>query len=274
MDVKVLGPFAADLDGRSIVPSAPKPRQLLTLLALRRSSIVTHETLIDELWGDRVPSSAPTTIQTYVMKLRKIIDSTGEKTSGKGVLVTRSGGYSLDIAGNAWSIDLEIFRHHSQEGTLAFNRGDFERASDQLELALNTWSGPAFQDVRKGEVLAIEAVRVEAERVAALEQKINADIMLNNLPAAIAELQALIRTDPLNENFCALYMLAAYRSGCAAQSISAFHNLKDQLATELGIDPGPICQNLFSAVLQRSEELDSFNHVIHWAPRASLVSTM
>ncbi|WP_435844199.1 winged helix-turn-helix domain-containing protein [Streptomyces eurythermus] len=70
MEIDVLGPLGARVNGLSIVPTAGKPRQILALLAIRAGRVVSVETLIEEVWGDAVPRSAAPTLQTYILQLR------------------------------------------------------------------------------------------------------------------------------------------------------------------------------------------------------------
>src|SRR5690606_38738320 len=68
--IDVLGALAVRENGVSITPTAPKPRQVLALLALNADRVVPVTDLIEELWGDSPPRSARTTLQTYVLQLR------------------------------------------------------------------------------------------------------------------------------------------------------------------------------------------------------------
>ena len=71
MKIRVLGPLSAEVDGDSIVPTASKPRQILALLALHPGQVMPVPTLMEEIWGHELPLSAPTTLQTYVLQLRR-----------------------------------------------------------------------------------------------------------------------------------------------------------------------------------------------------------
>ncbi|MBK3582102.1 hypothetical protein JHN63_51930, partial [Streptomyces sp. MBT65] len=66
MDIEVLGALAVRENGVSVVPTAPKPRRVLGLLALRADQVVPVAALVEELWGAVPPRSARTTLQTYV----------------------------------------------------------------------------------------------------------------------------------------------------------------------------------------------------------------
>ncbi|NDZ87429.1 hypothetical protein G3I23_17995, partial [Streptomyces sp. SID10115] len=71
MRVKVLGPLGADVNGVNVVPTASKPRQILALLALYPRRVVPISTLMEEIWGVDLPASAMTTLQTYILQLRR-----------------------------------------------------------------------------------------------------------------------------------------------------------------------------------------------------------
>ncbi|MEU9803504.1 winged helix-turn-helix domain-containing protein, partial [Streptomyces sp. NPDC051000] len=103
MDIDVLGALAVRENGISITPTAPKPRQVLALLALHADQVVPVSALIEELWGGLPPRSARTTLQTYVLQLRALIATALEGSDGtrtpKDVLVTLPGGYLLSSGG-------------------------------------------------------------------------------------------------------------------------------------------------------------------------------
>ncbi|MFD3330953.1 winged helix-turn-helix domain-containing protein, partial [Streptomyces sp. NPDC058701] len=98
MKIQVLGPLTAEVNGGSIVPSARKPRQILTLLALYPGRVVPVPTLMEEIWGTGLPQSALTTLQTYILQLRRRLGTAmgpGGPGGAKEVLATRHGGYLL-----------------------------------------------------------------------------------------------------------------------------------------------------------------------------------
>lgn len=84
MDIEVLGALAVQENGISITPTAPKPRQVLALLALHADRVVPVSALIEELWGTTPPRSARTTLQTYVLQLRELIAVAVEKDEQDG----------------------------------------------------------------------------------------------------------------------------------------------------------------------------------------------
>src|SRR3954467_7281510 len=120
VDIDVLGPLGVRVNGVAVMPTAPKPRKVLALLALHVDRVLPVDLLIEELWGQRPPRSARTTLQTYILQLRELIgaalqagaarsaelepasqDMVSVSVSAKDVLVTAPGGYLLRGGGGA-----------------------------------------------------------------------------------------------------------------------------------------------------------------------------
>ncbi|MFD9076087.1 AfsR/SARP family transcriptional regulator, partial [Streptomyces lasiicapitis] len=174
MDIDVLGAFAVRENGISLTPTAPKPRQVLALLALHADRIVPVASLTEELWGTTPPRSARTTLQTYVLQLRERIaralahDRTAPGPGArdgaavrcaKEVLVTTPNGYRL-CAGGGRS-DVREFERLAGTGYRAMDAGDFAGAARQLGQALGLFSGAVLADVRAGVLLEMEVRRLE-----------------------------------------------------------------------------------------------------------------
>lgn len=258
MEVNVLGPVTAHVNGRSIRPTAAKPRQILALLALHPRQVVSASTLIEELWADRPPRSARTTLQTYILQLRRLIGDAlaagPDAGAAKEVLVTEYGGYLLDVPPE--SVDVHGYERLADAGQLARDAGDHESAARLLRSALAVWRGPALVDVRAGATLGVEAVRLEESRLNALESRIDADLHAGRHHALLSELAALTTRQPMHEDLCAHYMVALFRSGRRWQALNAFNGLRAALVGELGVEPSTRLQQLQRAVLGSDPRLD------------------
>jgi DNA-binding SARP family transcriptional activator len=211
LDFRILGPFEV-LDGdRLVALGGPKQRALLVVLLLRRGEVVSRDRLIDELWGERPPATAAKTVQVYVSNLRKAL--------GDGVLLTRGQGYLLQATPG--QIDADRVAALVREGRAGFGDGDPQRASDRLREALALWPSPALADFAYEPFAQGEIARLGEERVAALEDRIDADLALGRHAALIGELELLVGEHPLRERLQALLMLALYRSGRQAEGAGA-----------------------------------------------------
>src|SRR4051794_2096602 len=127
MQFRILGALEV-LDGdRPVALGGARQRAVLAILLLHRGEPVSVDRLIDELWGERSPDTATKTVQVYVSRLRKEL--------GDGVVLTRGGGYLLDIEPE--QVDAVRFQRLAREGGNALERGDLASARDLLAEALD-----------------------------------------------------------------------------------------------------------------------------------------
>jgi SARP family transcriptional regulator, regulator of embCAB operon len=247
MDICVLGPLEAHVDGRSFTPSAAKPRQILALLALQVGQVVTVPALIEELWGANPPRSALTTLQTYIMQLRRrIAGALTETGAAKDLLATRYGGYMLDIEPD--DVDACRYERMVAGGLKAMEDSDCQLASRLLRAGLDMWHGQALVDVQIGPRLGLEVTRLEESRMSVLETRIDADLRLGRHNSLLSELSVLSARYPTHENLCALYMIALYRAGRQWRALEVFKHLRETLVDELGVEPSARLQHLRRAI--------------------------
>ena len=87
----MLGLVEAVLDGRPLALGGAKQRAVLAMLALHANERVSADRLIDGLWGERSPPSAPKNVQLYISQLRRLLEGHGAE------IVTRGRGYELRL---------------------------------------------------------------------------------------------------------------------------------------------------------------------------------
>ena len=124
------------------------------------------------------------------------------------------------------------------------------------ELRLALWRGPPLSDFASEPFAQGEIARLEELHLAALEERIEADLALGRHAELISELEALVREHPLRERLRAQLMLALYRSGRQAEALAAYQQARKMLAEELGLEPGRRLQELEGAILRQDAELD------------------
>ena len=231
MEFRILGPVDALDEGRPVPLPAGKPLTLLRILLLNRNRVVSAEALIDELWGDDPSESATKALQGYVSQLRKAL--------GADRLITEPPGYSLRVEDG--KLDLDRFEQLVCEGRERLAAGGAEAASRELETALALWRGPA--------------PGLEERRLAALEDRIDADLALWRHAQLVAELETVVRQHPLRERLRGQLMLALYRSGRQADALEEYRRTRETLVDELGIEPSEELQELQRAILRHDPEL-------------------
>jgi DNA-binding SARP family transcriptional activator len=267
-EIKVLGALEVSIAGVSVVPTASKPRQVLAMLGVNAGSVVTNAMLMEEIWGDRPPRSGAATLQTYMLQLRKKVESalTGDaQRSSKDVLVTRPTGYLFNVPAEA--IDAVRYERLAASGRTAAATGNYTRAGQILAEALALWRGPALVDITTGSQLEIESMRLEEIRLADLALRIDADLFLGRHRQLLGELAALCARHPFMENFHAQYMLALYRSDQQGRALEVFHAARVTMNEQLGVDPSPRLRKLYQSMLVADSAVADPRFVINaWAP--------
>lgn len=270
VEINVLGTFEATIDGASIVPTAAKPRHLLAALALNVGRVVTATTLIEELWGARAPRSANSTMQTYVMQLRKFIAKALPGTDphdARKILETRQTGYALRLDREV--LDVHRYLRLASSGRAAGAAGDHLNADRLLRAGLAVWRGPLLVDVSVGQHLEIEATRLSESRLTDLTLRIDIDFCLGRHHQLLGDLAALCARHPHMENFRAQYMLALYRCGRPGQALEVYHEMWTTIRDQLGVDPSPRLRMLHQAMLVGDPVIDNPRFVVNeWVPDA------
>lgn len=247
MEFKLLGPLEVLRNGILITPSAPKLRGTLALLALRRNEIVTFDQVIEELWDQRPPNSANTTMQTYIYQLRKLFRLSENDTTDSVTLSTTPGGYRLNVAPEA--VDVSRFEQELHEARSLAKSNSLQEAADAYRKALALWRGAALSDIRTGALLTAETVRLEEIRKSALEQQLDLYLELGRHNELIIELTWLTSQEPTHEGFFVRLMLALARTGRRTEALGVYQRCRRNLIDHLGLEPSFDVQKLHNSLL-------------------------
>lgn len=250
IEFRVLGPLEVVRRGRLLDIGGGRKRALLAVLLLHANEVVSSDRLIDEVWGDRPPATAPKIVQGYVSQLRKALSDDG----GGSVLVTRTPGYVLRL--EPGQLDAEHFVALLARGRAALAEGAAGDAEMLLREALELWRGPPLADFAFDSFAAEEIARLEELRLAAVEERIDADLALGRESDLVAELEAFVARHPLRERPRGQLMLALYRCGRQAEALQAYQDARRALLEELGLEPGRSLRQLEQAILQQDPSLD------------------
>ena len=241
MDFRILGPLEVADNGLEPVIAPGKQRALLAILLLHANEVVSSDRLIAGLWGEQPPASAAKSLQVHVSRLRKALGG------GEGPITTAPNGYSIRVAPGA--LDLERFTRLAEEGRLALGADDPERGAELLRKALSLWRGPPLADFTYQSFAQPEIGRLEELRLAALEDRIDADLARGRHAELVAELEALVAAHALRERLRRQLVLALYRAGRQADALEAYRAARGKLMDELGLEPTPELRQLEQAIL-------------------------
>lgn len=239
----MLGALEVLADGRPLELGPPRQRAVLAVLLLNANQVVTTDRLAEELWPGDVPKTASKAIQVYVSSLRKTFGESRE------VLETRGNGYVLRV--ETGELDLYEFERLLQRA-----QGEEPSAkAETLRAALSVWRGAPLADLTYEPFVQPEAARLEALRLLALEERVEAELALGRGPELVPELETLVSERPLQERPRAQLMLALYRSGRQAEALDVFREGRRSLDEELGLEPGPALRELEAAILRQDPDL-------------------
>ncbi len=248
MDYRILGPLQALDSERPLALGGVRQRAVLALLLLHRNEAVNRDLLVDELWGEQPPPTAAKVLQNCISALRK------ELPGGAETLRTVGGGYELRVSPD--ELDRDRFERLLAEGRAALAAGEVEEAADVLRRALALWHGPPLADFAYERFAQDEITRLEELQVAALEDRIDAELALGHHAELVPELEALVTRHPLRERLRSQLMLALYRSGRQAEALEAYRAARRALLAELGIEPGRALAELERMILAQDPSLD------------------
>ncbi|MGW1214683.1 BTAD domain-containing putative transcriptional regulator [Streptomyces sp. NPDC002499] len=224
----ILGPLDVRTDdGTPVDPGGPRPRALLTLLLLDAGRAVSTQRLTDGLYGAEPPSGAANALQSQISRLRRRL---APHTDIEAV----PAGYRITAPPD--SVDAHLFERLSRDGRSALAAGDPARAAARLREALALWRGPALADLPDAHA---EAARLEELRLAAVQDRIEADLALGGGPELVPELRALLAGSPLDERLYGQLMRALHAAGRPAEALAVYEEARRALADELGADPSP-----------------------------------
>lgn len=257
MKFSILGPVHVSFDLIEVKPPAHKVRQILALLLLNDSHYVSISSLTRELWAFEPPKSAVTTVQTYIVQLRKLIAGglgTSSAEVSKKILQTSGTSYRLQIPEG--SLDLHDYRKSLARAEVAVTDGLDREAVDSWERAERLWRGDAIADVEHGPLLRAEAASLRQSRLSVKERRIDAQLRLGLHHSSLAELAGLVQAHPFEEGLHAKFMLALYRSGHRGRALQVYHDLRKAMVRELGVEPSPSVQQLLQEILSSDGSLE------------------
>jgi DNA-binding SARP family transcriptional activator len=267
-DFRILGSLEVVHEGRPVDVPGTRQRELLAILLLHAGEVVSTDRLIDDLWQSRPPEAGATALRVRVSQLRRALGPAG------ALLQTRSPGYVMALAPG--QLDLWRFERLVDHGHRAFTGGDAAAAADDLREALALWRGPPLADFSYMSFAQGAIVRLDELRLTAIELRMDAELALGHHSRLTAELQALVRDNPLRERLWGHLMLALYRSGRQAEALGAYREARRRLVDEIGLEPGPALRELERRILAQDEGLagaaaDPTAAVAPAHPRAILV---
>ncbi|MVU81333.1 hypothetical protein GPX89_29335 [Nocardia sp. ET3-3] len=257
IEARMLGPLHISVNDNRATLSAAKPRTLLALLAINAGRQLSTERLINEIWEEDPPRSAASTLQTYILRIRRLLgDAIGEGPTAVAATLLRtvSGGYAL-TPDRSW-VDVHEFRGLAEQAEMADRRGQTAEAADLYRSAEMLWSGSALIDIEQGPMLRAEVAGLEQTLLCVTERRIAAEMRLGRHRAVLGELASLVARHQFHEDLHAQYMIALHRSGNRSGALEVFHRIRRSMNAELGLEPSRHLRVLQQAIINADSVLE------------------
>ena len=248
LEFRILGPLEVVGSAGRLQLGGPKQRATLAILLLNANRVVSIGAIADQLYAGRAPVTAATQVHRQISELRKALGDDAR-------IETRSPGYVLHVA--AEQLDLKRFEGLTEEAAAALARGEAAAALGIQRDALALWRGPAFADLEHEPFAQLAVRRLQEILLAALEQRVDAELALGRHRELVAELDELVEEHPSNEAFASRLMLALYRCGRQADALDVYRRTRERLVADFGIEPGRALRELERAILTQDTSLDS-----------------
>jgi SARP family transcriptional regulator, regulator of embCAB operon len=243
--IQLCGRLVVELRGRRVEGSLPsrQGRLLFAYLALNRGRPVPRDELIEALWPQAVPTSAPAALTVLLSKVRAVV--------GPDVLRGR-GDVTLDLP-EAGRVDVEdaFAGVHAAESAVVLGEwrrawGPALRALFIAERRLLPEHEASWIDEWRGRMDDVVDHSLEAYAAACL------GIGGTELAGAERAARRLVARAPLRESGYRLLMDALAAQGNVGEAMRVYDTARTTLREELGLAPGPAIQEAHARLLNQA----------------------
>jgi DNA-binding SARP family transcriptional activator/tetratricopeptide (TPR) repeat protein len=261
MEFRILGPLQVIDDGRLLeIPANGKRATVMAALLVHGNQVVPADRLITWLWGEDPGEAAAATLRAHIWRLRGALATPGREPD---LLLTRRGGYELQFPPDA--LDAHRFTQLARAGRASL-ASDPTSGASSLREALSLWRGRALEGFADQPFARAESLRLEDERLSAIEDLMEAELAIGPSDTAITgELRSLVDKHPTRERLNAQLMRALYGAGRQADALQVYRDLRTRLVDELGIEPSLRLRQLERAVLR--QDVDALPDWVQSPPR-------
>jgi DNA-binding SARP family transcriptional activator len=247
LEVRLLGPVQVWSGGRQVDIGTRRQRLVLAILALQANSFVPIDRLVDLCWPEGPPQTARRVVQAHVSRLR-----TAFATACQQITFDRQGpAYALRC-------EPELIDAHRFRALVARARTADDLASSRLLRAAEAlWRGPVLADAATDKVRDRLCQSLEETRLAALEDRLDAELRLGRHATLVDELTGLAATHRYRHRIVRQLALALYRTGRVADALQTCRAATRRLADEMGLDPDAELSGLEIRILRGDPGLDA-----------------
>ncbi len=241
MRIGILGQLEVrGADGQLLPVGGARLRSFVIRLAASEGGPVSVDRLAEDLWPREQPGDAANAVQALASRLRA--------AAGRDLIDYGPAGYRIAV--DAGQVDAWAFERLIAAARAELESGRSDAAAAQFREALQLWRGPALADVADAPWAAGTVARLSELRLAALEDRIEADLALGRGAELVPEVEELATEHPLRERLRGQLMRSLYAAGRQADALAVFEDTRRGLETSLGIDPSPGLAAIHLAILR------------------------
>ena len=246
LQISLLGPLEVRRDGVLVPVPGGKTSEVLVRLALEAGLLVRTDRLVDDLWAADAVNTRRNTLQSKIARLRRALGD-------PPVIASGDGGYKLAVEPS--EVDALAVLDHVAAASRLLDAGDDRDAVDLCASTLKLYRGDVLQAAGDGEWVNPHRAQLEEVRMTLIETQLSARLRLGDVGDVIGDLEAAVGTYPFQEGLWELLITAQYRAGRQADALATYQRVRNQLADELGLDPGPQLQQLEQQILVHDASL-------------------
>lgn len=249
---EVLGPLRAWRGPVQLELGPLKRQAVLAALLLRQGAVMSHERLLDAVWGPEPPAGGSKVLPTHVNSLRRTLDPKGTPPA-ESVIRSGKGWYRFVV--EDVRLDTVELEERGRTALSVLASRDPAAAADRLAAAVGLFRGEPLANV-PGPFARAERERLEERRRSLRLERLRCLVLLGRFAEALDELggpSASSETDRYDESLTALRIRALYGRGRQAEALTAYEELRIRLRDELGADPGEELRRVHEAVLRQDD---------------------
>ncbi len=240
LSIQLLGGFRIAVAEQALAGfQQPRLQALLAYLLLQRGTPVLRRSIAFAFWPDSSEAQARTNLRKLLHALRRLLPTPDAylALTAETVLWRTDAAYHLDV--------------ETVERNLAHAAADGPTAIADRQAAVAAYTGdllPGFYD----EWLLTARERLRAAHAAALAALVTDAAATGDLTRATAYAHQLLQHEPLHESGYRLLMQLYLDRDDRAAALRVYHACAAILREELGADPSPATEALYSAAIQGS----------------------
>ncbi|MDP9796185.1 DNA-binding SARP family transcriptional activator [Catenuloplanes nepalensis] len=246
--LRILGPLRLWRDGVERGAGPQQQAKVLALLLARAGRPISTTDLIDLIWEEDAPASALNVIQKYVGVLRRLLEPEVPARASGSYLLHRGNAYLFSP--HPGTLDLTDFRERL---AAARSTSDAAVALDHHLIALGLWQGHAGAGLPFGPAATAILAGLDDEFYAACVAAADLALRVGRPDRVVPAVQLASSMAPFHEPVQAALVTVLGAAGRQAEALAAFGTIRDRLAAELGIDPGPALRAAHLRVLTQPD---------------------